>query len=137
MKTIIICKLSEVFIIPQITTEKGNKLKFTKGTTEVELDKENINKLENFSKNYGEHIKIITGEEAKRVNSEKIVGEMNKETELKEKKSSLLSQLEDFKDERIKKKEIVETFKDYITDEKLNKEELLKQIEENIEKIEE
>ena len=37
----------------------------------------------------------------------------------------------------IKKKEIVEAFKDYVSDEKASKEELIKQIEENIEKIEE
>ena len=62
---------------------------------------------------------------------------MNKETKLQEKKAKLFGQLEEFKDERIKKKEIVEAFKDYISDEKASKEELIKQIEENIEKIEE
>ena len=126
MKTLIICKLAEVFIIPQITTEKGNRLKFTKGTTEVELDAENVEKLETFAEDYGDYIKIVKGEETENVNSEKIVDDMNKETKLQEKK-----------DERIKKKEIVEVFKDYISDEKASKEELIKQIEENIEKIEE
>ena len=71
------------------------------------------------------------------MNSEKIVDNMNKETKLQEKKAKLFSQIEEFKDERIKKKEIVEVFKDYISDEKASKEELIKQIEENIEKIEE
>ena len=131
MKTLIICKLAEVFIIPQITTEKGNRLKFTKGTTEVELDAENVEKLETFAEDYGDYIKIVKGEETENVNSEKIVDDMNKETKLQEKKAKL------FKDERIKKKEIVEVFKDYISDEKASKEELIKQIEENIEKIEE
>lgn len=137
MKTLIICKLAEVFIIPQITTEKGNRLKFTKGTTEVELDAENVEKLETFAKNYGDYIKIVTGEETEKLDSEKIVDNMNKETKLQEKKAKLFGLLEEFKDERIKKKEIVEAFKDYISDEKASKEELIKQIEENIEKIEE
>ena len=137
MKTLIICKLAEVFIIPQITTEKGNRLKFTKGTTEVELNPENVEKLETFAEDYGDYIKIVKGEETENVNSEKIVDDMNKETKLQEKKAKLFSQLEEFKDERIKKKEIVEVFKDYISDEKASKEELIKQIEENIEKIEE
>ena len=107
MKTLIICKLAEVFIIPQVTTKKGNRLKFTKGTTEVELDAENVEKLETFAKDYGDYIKIVTGEETENVNSEKIVDDMNKETKLQEKKAKLFSQLEEFKDERIKKKEIV------------------------------
>ena len=85
MKTLIICKLAEVFIIPQITTEKGNRLKITKGTTEVELDAENVEKLETFAKDYGDYIKIVTGEETEKVNSEKIVDDMNKETKLQEK----------------------------------------------------
>ena len=97
MKTLIICKLSEVFIIPQITTEKNNKLKFTKGTTEIDLSEENIQKLEVFIKPYGESIKIVSGEETEGINKDEVVDEINKETELKNKKALLFSELEEIK----------------------------------------
>ena len=63
---------------------------------------------------------------------------MNKETELKQRKAGLLSELELVKKDlkEISKKDIIEKFKQYVNDENVKKEELIKQIEENIEKIE-
>ena len=63
MKVKIICELSEVFLLPQIVTEKENQLRFTKGVTIVHLDEENLKKLENYSGIYNGKIKIITENE--------------------------------------------------------------------------
>lgn len=138
MKTLIICSLPQVFIIPYITTEKGNKLKFTKGTTQVDLSEENIDKLRNFTKPYGDYIKVLAGKETEGINANAVVSEMNKKTELESKKAALYSELEEMKNslKDVDKKEIINKFKQFVTDEKAKKEDIIKQIEENIEKIE-
>lgn len=135
MKVKIICELSEVFLLPQIVTEKENQLRFTKGVTIVRLDEENLKKLENYSGIYNGKIKIIT--ENENINEEEIVSEMNKKAELKEKKAILYRELEEFKgNEEKTKKDIIEKFGNYITNPNVKKEELIKQIENNIDKVE-
>ena len=138
MKTLIICELSEVFIVPQIITEKNHKLKFTKGTTKVDLNEENIKKLKDFVKPYRDYIKIEIGDDVEKLNPEIVVADMNKRTELENKKAALLSELEDIKNnpKDIEKKEIIEKFKSFVNDDKAKKEDIIKQIEENIEKLE-
>lgn len=138
MKTLIICSLSQVFIIPYITTEKGNKLKFTKGTTQVDLSEENIDKLRNFTEPYSDYIKVLAGKETEGINANAVVSEMNKKTELESKKAALYSELEEMKNslKDVDKKDIINKFKQFVTDEKAKKEDIIKQIEENIEKIE-
>ena len=138
MKTLIICRLPQVFIIPYITTEKGNKLKFTKGTTQVDLSEENIDKLRNFTEPYGDYIKVLAGKETEGINANAVVSEMNKKTELESKKAALYSELEEMKNslKDVDKKDIINKFKQFVTDEKAKKEDIIKQIEENIEKIE-
>ena len=61
----------------------------------------------------------------------------NKEAELKEKKAVLYRELEEFKgNEEKSKKDIIERFGNYITNSSVKKEELIKQIENNIDKLE-
>ncbi|BBM35450.1 hypothetical protein [Pseudoleptotrichia goodfellowii] len=138
MKVKIISDLPEMFIISQVITEKGNILKFTKGILETELNEENLQKIKKFLEGYGKRIQVLTETEAEGINNEKIVNKMNKETELKQRKAGLLSELELVKKDlkEISKKDIIEKFKQYVNDENVKKEELIKQIEENIEKIE-
>ena len=133
-----ISDLPEMFIISQVITEKGNILKFTKGILETELNEENLQKIKKFLEGYGKRIQVLTETEAEGINNEKIVNKMNKETELKQRKAGLLSELELVKKDlkEISKKDIIEKFKQYVNDENVKKEELIKQIEENIEKIE-
>ena len=138
MKVKIISDLPEMFIISQVITEKGNILKFTKGILETELNEENLQKIKKFLEGYGKRIQVLTETEAEGINNEKIVNKMNKETELKQRKAGLLSELELVKKDlkEISKKDIIEKFKQYVNDENVKKEELIKQMEENIEKIE-
>ena len=81
------CDLPEVFQIPQVITEKGNILKFTKGLLETKLNEENVKILKEFTNSYGKYIEVFVDEEAQNLNEDKIINNINKETLLNEKKS--------------------------------------------------
>ena len=129
------CSLSEVFFLPQIITEKGNKLRFTKGILAVGLNEQNLQKLEEFAKPY---IEIFSGVEAENLNDEKTVNDLNKKTKIEDEKAKLYRELENLgSDAKVSKKELVKRFDKFVDDKSGSKEDIIAQIEKNIEKIKE
>ena len=123
------CSLSEVFFLPQIITEKGNKLRFTKGILAVGLNEQNLQKLEEFAKPYNAYIEIFSGVEAEN---------LNKKTKIEDEKAKLYRELENLgSDAKVSKKELVKRFDKFVDDKSGSKEDIIAQIEKNIEKIKE
>nr|DAI39561.1 MAG TPA: hypothetical protein [Caudoviricetes sp.] len=132
------CSLSEVFFLPQIITEKGNKLRFTKGILAVGLNEQNLQKLEEFAKPYNAYIEIFSGVEAENLNDEKTVNDLNKKTKIEDEKAKLYRELENLgSDAKVSKKELVKRFDKFVDDKSGSKEDIIAQIEKNIEKIKE
>lgn len=129
------CDLPEVFQIPQVITEKGNILKFTKGLLETKLNEENVKILKEFTNPYGKYIEVFVDEEAQNLNEDKIINNINKETLLNEKKARLYAELDEYREKT--KADIKEKFSEYIDNLDAKKEEMISQIEKNIERIEE
>lgn len=129
------CDLPEVFQIPQVITEKGNILKFTKGLLETKLNEENVKILKEFTNPYGKYIEVFVDEEAQNLNEDKIINNINKETLLNEKKARLYAELDEYREKT--KTDIKEKFSEYIDNLDAKKEEMISQIEKNIERIEE
>lgn len=129
------CDLPEVFQIPQVITEKGNILKFTKGLLETKLNEENVKILKEFTNSYGKYIEVFVDEEAQNLNEDKIINNINKETLLNEKKARLYAELDEYREKT--KADIKEKFSEYIDNLDAKKEEMISQIEKNIERIEE
>lgn len=129
------CDLPEVFQIPQVITEKGNILKFTKGLLETKLNEENVKILKEFTNPYGKYIEVFVDEEAQNLNEDKIINNINKETLLNEKKARLYAELDEYREKN--KADIKEKFSEYIDNLDAKKEEMISQIEKNIERIEE
>ena len=129
------CDLPEVFQIPQVITDKGNILKFTKGLLETKLNEENVKILKEFTNSYGKYIEVFVDEEAQNLNEDKIINNINKETLLNEKKARLYAELDEYREKT--KADIKEKFSEYIDNLDAKKEEMISQIEKNIERIEE